>query len=183
MNNRDFAKLAMMGLVGGCLLGSSPAAAQESTNSQGNNKGVLLAHSCGAGCNGRGSRSYVADNSDDSGREKPIRNSNDSSSMYDSNKQTASGCGSKSRPSNGCGSQRSQVADNGCGTKQSRPSNGCNQRYVSDNDSMDNTKPDQSTKDKMSIKRDSMNQSNQSSNQTSWNRNNQNQNRNNQSGY
>jgi hypothetical protein len=149
MNNRNFAKLAMMGLVGGCLLGSSPVAAEQATNNVTNNKGVLLANSCGknscGGAKEQGSRSYVADNSNstrgsmDSDRrmmdKEPIPAGNDKNGQ-----PTASGCGSKTRPNN---NNRSQVADNGCKSNPSRPSNGCksNSGYVSNNNDEQMTRP------------------------------------------
>lgn len=151
MNNRDFTKLAMMGLVGGCLLGSSPAAAEQGTNNT-TNKGVLLAHSCGkSGCaqKNQGSRSYVADNSDSTRgntNSDPSEMDNETARNNNYNDQpTASGCGTKTRPNNNNG--RSQVADNGC-KRPSNPSNSYNNntRYVSEDDEM--TRPSNGCSDK-----------------------------------
>lgn len=166
MKNRDFAKLAMMGLVGGCLLGSSPVNAGETVPVT-NNKGVLLAHGCKGGCgspSNQGSRSYVADNCSGAAQPRGTRNYQPTN-----NQPTASGCGSKTRPTNGC----NQVADNGCKSSQYRPSNSCGGSRVSDSahptsgchangckGANTNTQY-QPSQDRMSEKRDAMNQSNQ----------------------
>lgn len=131
MKSRDFTKIAMMGVIGGCLLGSAQASANvgdKDANGANNNKGVLLAHSCGAGCKG-GSRSYVADNSSDTqGRGYSDRNqqANDNSNQQTSNQPTSSGCGAKS---GGCGAktrpnnnETNQQTASGCGAK-NRPNN------------------------------------------------------------
>lgn len=135
MKSRDFAKLAMMGVIGGCLMGSSSASAAGANDSaQNNNQGVILAHACGNGACGakrgyQGSRSYVADNDDSNsrpdrggcnGRAKPL------------GYQEGHGCNVGA-----CGAKRGyQVADNegnsGCAShKSSRGYQGYN---VADND-------------------------------------------------
>lgn len=138
MKSRDFTKLAMMGLVGGCLLGSSQASAQNSSNSNTNNQGVLLAKSCGGGCGGR----TVADNG--------CGGSKQSQGYYRSNSNTASsGCSGKSQSQGYYDNNNNNTASNGCGgSKQSQgyyksssntASNGCggskqSRGYIAEND-------------------------------------------------
>lgn len=76
MKRHDLTKLALMGLVGGCLLASNQASADEERKDR-ENEGIYLAAKCGAGCNGsprpnnpsyasyRSSDPYVADNDSD----------------------------------------------------------------------------------------------------------------------
>ncbi len=164
MKSRDFAKLAMMGLVGGCLLGSTQSAEAANTNTS-NNKGVLLAHACRGegGCHGspstQGSRSFVADNSDDEPTTRK-NNQNDPDPQDDNNnnpqkkqnqptaagcavksspnknnrqnQQTAAGCAVKSRPNND--NRQNQQTAAGCAVK-SRPNTRQNQQTADNNSS------------------------------------------------